>query len=160
MLRSVRRWSVDHQPADRQRDSELGRHDAGGLSGSQNVIDALAVAAGELAKAALEGDLSTVLPEVVASPQSNTDIRDVVDSTVTDALAILLGRFGPVDPGGYGVGSGSRTVRIPRFRPALSDEAASLVSGLLGGDRCDQVGPQVGAALVALPPTRRSAVAW
>ena len=60
---------VDHEPVDRRRLLSLVDTIAGGLFGSQDVVDAWAVAAGRLAKAALVGDLSSVLPEVIADLQ-------------------------------------------------------------------------------------------
>ena len=47
-----------------------------------------------LAKAALVGDLSSVLPEVIADLRSNSVVDAAVESTVTDAIETLFGDTG------------------------------------------------------------------
>ena len=85
---------------------------AGGLFGSQDVVDAWADAAGRLAKAALVGDLSSVLPEVIADLRSNSVVDAAIESTVTDAIETLFGDTGLWD--------------------ALQSAVVSLVGNVLG----------------------------
>ena len=84
---------------------------AGGLFGSQDVVDAWADA-GRLAKAALVGDLSSVLPEVIADLRSNSVVDAAIESTVTDAIETLFGDTGLWD--------------------ALQSAVVSLVGNVLG----------------------------
>ena len=67
---------------------------AGGLFGNSDVVDAWADAAGRLAKAALVGDLSSVLPEVIADLRANSVVDAAIDATVTDAIETLFGDTG------------------------------------------------------------------
>ena len=81
---------LDHESVHWQWFGEPGRCDRGGLFGSQDVVDAWADAAGRLAKAALVGDLSSVLPEVIADLRRNSVVDAAIESTVTDAIETLF----------------------------------------------------------------------
>ena len=107
---------------------------AGGLFGSQDVVDAWADAAGRLAKAALVGDLSSVLPEVIADLRSNSVVDAAIESTVTDAIETLFGDTGLWDALQSAVVSlVGNVLGDTSVQDAVGGKVAELVSGLLGG---------------------------
>ena len=85
-------------------------------------------------KAALVGDLSSVLPEVIADLRANSVVDAAIDATVTDAIETLFGDTGlwdalqtaVVDLAGEIFGDAP-------VQQAIARQVKSLVSGLLGG---------------------------
>ena len=125
---------------------------AGGLFGSQDVLDAWAGAAGKLIEAAFKGDLSSVLPEVIADLRANSVIDAAIDATVTDAIETLFGDTGLWDAlQSAVVGLASEVLGDSSVQDAVSDQVQQLVSSALGGGALGEaVGAQVGAAVVGL----------
>ena len=103
-------------------------------------------------KAALVGDLSSVLPEVIADLRSNSVVDAAIESTVTDAIETLFGDTGLWDALQSAVVSlVGNVLGDTSVQDAVGGKVAELVSGLLGGGALgDTVGAQVGAAVVGL----------
>ena len=123
----------------------------GDFISTPGVITALSGAAGELATAALEGTLDSVLPAVAAALRANPDIDGAVQASVVAAMAQFLGDtdvWSAVDTGIsslVGALLGDTTVQ-----QAVADRVASEVNSFLGFGPISVVGDYVGAAVVGL----------
>ena len=123
----------------------------GDFFGPTAVVSALSGAAGQLATAAVAGDLKTVLPQVTAALKANAAIQAAVGVAVGDAVRQFLGdkaMWTAVDAAAVSLVTG--LISDPAVQQALDTQVSQLVSVLLGGDLGQVVGPQVGAAVVAL----------
>lgn len=116
------------------------------------VITALSGAAGQIATAALEGTLDSVLPAVGAALRANPDVDAAVQASVGAAVTGFLGNADLWSAVDAGISSlATQLITDPVVRQALNDRLADEVSTLLGGgDLGSVVGGQVAATVVDL----------
>jgi hypothetical protein len=118
----------------------------------QGVTSALASAAGQLGTAAVDGDLATVLPTVLASLEANSDIQAAVGVVVSDTVTQVLGDtaiWQAID--GIITNLISGLLNDTTVQTALNTQVAATVSAALGGGAFgDTVGAHVADAVVAL----------
>jgi hypothetical protein len=116
---------------------------------TSGVVTAFSQAAGELAAAALTGDLKTVAPQVTAALRANTDVQAGVQRAVGDAVTAFLS-----DRSLWSAVDGTLSAAVielssnPVVLNALASAVSNEVTNLLGADLGAAVGPQVGAAVV------------
>ena len=120
--------------------------------GGAGVIAALADAAGELASAAVRGDLDTVLPTVEAALRADPAIDAALGATVADAVTQLLGDTGLVDAVASTVTTLTEQLAgNTSVQAAVGREVSALVESLLAGNpAAAAVGAAVADAVVGL----------
>ncbi|MCW1959483.1 MAG: hypothetical protein KIH64_013265 [Mycobacterium sp.] len=118
---------------------------------SPGVVTAFSEAAGELAAAAVAGDLETVAPVVAASLQANPDVQTGVEVSLGAAMTEFLG-----DTALWAAVDQTLSAAVislttdPVVLAGLDNAVQGAVELLLGEPLGSVVGPQVGAAVVSL----------
>lgn len=118
---------------------------------SQGVVTALSAAAGQLATAAVEGTLVSVLPQVEKALRANADIDGAIQASVVAAVTQFLGDtdlWSTVDTGITTLVTG--LINDTTVQQTISDRVANEVNSFLGFGPISVVGDDVGAAVVAL----------
>ena len=119
--------------------------------GAPGVVSALADAAGQLATAAVAGDLATVLRVVAAALKANPDIDAAIGVAVGGAVTELLSDatlWQAVDA--TAISLITELLADPTVQDAVGTWVANAVNERLGLGPISVVGDQVGAAVVAL----------
>ncbi|MGV0993579.1 MAG: hypothetical protein ACOYB7_15145 [Mycobacterium sp.] len=124
----------------------------GDFFGTPGVVTAFSDAAGQLASAAVTGDLPTVLPQVQAELLANTAVQSGVNLAVGDAVTTLLTDPNVISALDLRLASlVSGLLGDPDVQTGLDTAVTKEVSALLGGGPLGQaVGAQVGTAVVEI----------
>ena len=118
---------------------------------SQGVISALSDAAGELATAAVQGNLDAVLPRVQEELRENPDVDAAVQVSVGTAVATFLGDAGVLSAVDAALSLlVGEVIADTAVQDAVGDRVAGEVNSLLGFGPISVVGDDVGDAVVAL----------